>query len=114
MLACNKTITLVHRIKGTDGDTYRCYQIGSASWYNKLQTAVLDRGAREQRYTRVRFPSLPDGAQIAQGDFMVNGIVTHVSRESDMEGLDYFTILDISNNTRGGGVLLPHWSVIGR
>lgn len=114
MLACTKTITLIHHIKGTDGDTYTCHQITEASWYSKLQTALLDRGAKEQRYTRVRFPSLPSGVTMCEGDYLVNGTVTTITKEADLAGYEYCTILDISDNTRDGGVSLPHWSVMGK
>lgn len=114
MLACNKTITHVRHIKTANGDTYECTPIVNASWFSKLKTAVLDRGTREQRYTYVRFPRIPDGLKISAGDYIVNGIVDEIEKESDLEGLEYFTVLDIADNTRGGGVSLPHWSVVGR
>lgn len=114
MLACNKIVTHVKHVKTTDGDSYVCTQINNCSWFSKLKTAVLDRGTRAERFTYVRFPRLPDGLIISAGDFMVNGVITSVSKESDLEGTEYFTVLDIADNTRGGGVMLPHYSVVGR
>lgn len=114
MLACNKTLTHVHRVKGANSDEYVCTQIPNCSWFSKLRTSILDRGASMERYTYVRFPVLPDGVEIVKGDYMVNGVVTSITREKDLEGMEYFTILDIADNTRGGGVRLPHWSVVGQ
>ena len=114
MLACNKTLTHVHRVKSADGDSYVCTQIASCSWFSKLRSSIVDRGATLERYTYVRFPVLPDGVQIVKGDYFVNGIVDSIERESDLEGYEYFTILDVADNTRGGGVRLPHWAVTGR
>lgn len=114
MLACNKTVTLVHRVSDQDGDTYECTQIPSCSWYSVLRTSLVDHGQTKERYTYVRFPRLPDGAVMKHGDFLVNGIVTEVTRESDLEPFEYIVILDIANNTRGGGVRLPHWKVVGQ
>lgn len=114
MLACNKTLTLVHHVKGVDGDTYECHTIRNCSWFSKLRTNLTDRGATMERYTYVRFPSLPSGAVLCKGDFLVNGVVSDVFRPSDLAGMEYMTVLDISDNSRGGGVLLPHWSVIGQ
>lgn len=112
MLACNKTVTHVKRIKTQNGDAYECTPIYNASWFSKVKTAVLDRGVNEQRYTYCRFRHMPK--PIKAGDFIVNGVISSVSRESDLDGLEYFTVLDVADNTRGGGVRLPHYSVIGR
>lgn len=114
MLACNKVLTLVHRNRGQDGDTYVCTQIPSCSWFSTLRTSLVDHGATKERYTYARFPKLPNGAIMNHGDYLVNGIVTAIEKESDLEGREYMTILDIANNTRGGGVRLPHWKVIGQ
>lgn len=114
MLACNKTLTLVHHIKEQNGDRYECVLIPNCSWFSKLRSTLTDRGAMLQRYTQVRFPVMPIGAQIVKGDFIVNGVVSAVSRPSDLEGMEYFTVMDVADNTRGGGVMLPHWAVIGQ
>lgn len=114
MVACNKVLTLVHHIKSEDGDEYECTIIPSCSWFSRLRTSLTDRGAMMQRYTYVRFPKLPDGAKIEKGDFIVNGIVSAISRPSDLGGMEYMTVLDIADNTRGGGVMLPHWSIVGQ
>ena len=114
MLACNKAVTHVHHIKGQDSDTYVCTTIPNCSWFSKLKTAVLDRGTREQRYTYVRFPVLPEGLVISAGDYMVNGEISQITGMSDLEGYEFFTVLDFADNTRGGGVMLPHYSVVGR
>lgn len=114
MLACNKVLTLVHHIKTADGDAYECTAIPSCSWFSKLRTSLTDRGAIMQRYTYVRFPKLPTGAIIEKGDFLVNGAVNAVSRPADLDGMEYMTVMDIADNSRGGGVRLPHWSVIGQ
>lgn len=114
MLACNKTVTLVHRIKSADGDSYVCTTIPSCSWFSRQQAALVDKGVNVDHVTHVRFPSLPYGAIIEKGDYIVRGVVDHIEREKDLAGLEYFTVLDIADNTRGGGVRLPHWKVSGR
>ena len=114
MLACNKVLTLVHRVEGTDTDAYECYLIPNCSWYSTLRTSLVDHGVTKERYTYARFPRLPIGAVMRKGDFLVNGIVHEVSREKDLEGHEYITILDIAENSRGGGVRLPHWKVVGQ
>ena len=108
MLACNKTLTLVHHIKEQNGDRYECVLIPNCSWFSKLRSTLTDRGAMLQRYTQVRFPVMPIGAQI------VKGVVSAVSRPSDLDGMEYITVMDVADNTRGGGVMLPHWAVIGQ
>lgn len=46
MLACNKTVTLIHHEKGIDGDTYDCIVCNNASWFQKTTISTSADGAK--------------------------------------------------------------------
>ncbi len=108
MLMCNEIMTLVHHIKGNDTDTYTCTGIPNCSWYAKTKAVYTDQGMKYARIVKARFQSLPAGAVMARGDFIVRGTVTSVTKPSDLEGTEYAKIVEIGDNRRGTN---PHWTV---
>lgn len=110
-LACTETLTLVHHVKAKDADSYECYQINGASWYEKTQVAISADGAKPVNLITVRIPEaalpicLPEKL-----DFLVKGEISGVSKPADLKGSNYFQITAVSDNRRGS---LPHVKVSG-
>ena len=106
----SETVTLVHHIRGTDSDTYKCTLLKDVSWYETVQVSVSSDGGRTQSAVVCRIleknlpPNLPE-----LFDVIVRGPVESVTRPSDLEGLDAFTIKSITDNRRGN---IPHIKVV--
>ena len=116
MLACTETITLVQRKydKETDTDSYICTRIEGVSWFGKLVAAVESKGLRGETKVTVRIPeySMPE-VMIQRGDYIVRGAVETISKQADLDGLEYFSVLSVGNNRRSQRKDLRHWVVSG-
>lgn len=116
MLACTETITLVQRKydKETDTDSYICTRIEGVSWFGKLVAAVESKGLRGETKVTVRIPedSMPE-VMIQRGDYIVRGAVEAISKQADMEGLEYFSVLSVGDNRRSQRKDIRHWVVSG-
>lgn len=111
-LTCNKTVTLVHHIKGKDADTYECHIIDGASWYEKVQVSISSDGARPKNAIIARIPEKNLPKQLPEtSDFLVFGTVEAVSRPSDLKGIKHFQITSVSDNRLK--CLFPHVRVSG-
>ena len=112
LLLGNQTVTLVKHIKA-DTDTYACYRMSGASWFAKITITTSGDGAKPVNTYISRIPAecFPSGVQPAMGDYMVRGVVTAISKPSDLKGLDHFRITAVGANNRGG---LAHWRVDGQ
>lgn len=113
VLACTETVTLVHLLRGDDGDTYLCTVIHGASWYRKAVTAIDGDGARPVPVCKVRVPAenMPEGVTPAEGDYLVRGVLEEVRRApADFSGREYVLLTVAGDNRRGR---LPHWFLSG-
>lgn len=112
-LACTETVTLVHPLRGDDGDAYHCTVIHGASWYRKAVVAVDGDGARPVPVCKVRVPAehMPEGAVPEEGDYLVRGVLEEVHRApADLAGREYVLLTAVGDNRRGR---LPHWALSG-
>ena len=116
MLACTETIThiqLTHD-KETRTDFYTCTRIEGVSWFGKLIATPENKGLTGTVKVTVRIPEgkMPD-IVIKRGDFIVHGAVESIEKQSDLKGLEYFTVLSVGNNCRSKRKDLRHWAVSG-
>lgn len=109
---CSETVTLVHHVKEIDADTYACYPINGASWYEKVQVSTSSDGATPKSVIISRIPveNLPECLPEVS-DYLVYGSVAAVARPSDLRGMKYFKITSVSDNRHNR--LLPHVRVSG-
>lgn len=113
MLACTETVTLVHPVRGDDGDTYACTTIHGASWYQKAVVALDGDGAKPVPVCKVRVPAenMPDGISPEEGDYLVRGALDTVNRApADLADREYALITTVGDNRRGR---FPHWFLQG-
>lgn len=113
MLMCNETVTLVHLVRGDDGETYICTQVTGASWHGKAVTVPSTDGARIQNTYKVRIPAenMPSGVTPCTGDYLVRGSVSQVRQTpTDFSDRECFLISAVGDNRRGR---LQHWAVSG-
>lgn len=113
MLVCTETITHIHLRydKDADMDVYVCTVISGVSWHGKLVTAVESKGLTGATKVTVRIPEnvMPD-ITIKNGDYIVRGVVDGITKQADLSGREYFTVLSVGDNRRGN---LRHWAVSG-
>ena len=119
MLRTEEPLTLVHHIKGADGDTYTCTTV-QGSWYRQNLAAVTANGLQAARRVRCRVPtwnlgsaSLAALAALVPGDKILRG-------QADCpDGATFAalgrtqgaaTVLDVHDNTRGA---FPHYYLEG-
>jgi hypothetical protein len=116
MLACVETITLIQRKYDAtkDKETYICTHVHGVSWYGKLVATVESKGLRGETKVTVRIPedSMPE-VMIQRGDFIVRGTVETISKQADLDGLEYFSVLSVGDNCRSQRKDLRHWAVSG-
>lgn len=110
MLMCNQTVTLVHHVKGEDGDTYTCTTHENASWFKRNTITTSKDGAKPVNSFEVRIMGAEDISP-ALGDYVALGKVSNVSKPSDLAGLDHFRVTAIGDNRRGK---LAHWRLSGQ
>lgn len=113
MLMCIECVTLVHAVRGKDGESYTCTPIAGVSWYGKAVTVPSTDGARIQNTYKARIPAgnIPDGVTPCTGDYLVRGTVAQVTRApTDFADREYFLISAVGDNRRGR---LQHWAVSG-
>lgn len=111
MLACDKTITVVR----CDGEAYACTVIRGVSWFEKLQTAIQDKGLVSANTFTVRIPAgqLPEGFLPQTTDRVVLGeVATPITKPADLAACHYFTVKGVGDNRRGPG-RRPHVVVTG-
>lgn len=109
MLDCNKTITAVRYAN----EAYTCTAIEGVSWFEKLQTAVQDKGLAAVNTVSVRIPAgrLPADFFPACGDIVALGAITApITKPGDLSPYHYFTVEGVGDNRRGH---LPHVVVTG-
>lgn len=110
-LACDEIITLVCHAQSGDSDSYLCYTISGASWYEKTETAISADGAKPVNVIKVRIPESKLPPVFPEKlDYIVKGEVTGIERPADLKNETYFQITAISDNRRGR---LPHVLVSG-
>lgn len=112
LLMGDETITLVKHKKTDTSDAYVCYAMAGASWFASRTISTSADGAKPVNTFTVRIPGeyVPTGVSPETGDYIVKGVVTSVSRPSDLSGREHFRITAVGNNNRGN---LPHWRVSG-
>jgi hypothetical protein len=110
MLMCNQTVTLVHHVKGNDGDSYTCKTYSNASWFEKRGISTSKDGAAPSNTYEVRIMTREDISPSA-GDFVVLGAVANVAAPSDLAKHDHFRVTAIGDNRRGK---LAHWRLSGQ
>lgn len=109
MLMCDQTVTLVHHVKGDDGDTYTCTTFDNASWFARNTITTSGDGAQPVNTYEVRIMTKEDIAP-DMGDYVVLGAVESVSKPSDLVSYDHFRVTAIGDNRRGW---LAHWRLSG-
>ena len=110
MLMCDQTVTLVHHVKGDDGDTYTCTTHEKASWFKRNTITTSGDGAKPVNSYEVRIMGTEDISP-SLGDYVALGTVQNVSRPSDLSGVDHFRVTAIGDNRRG---TLAHWRLSGQ
>lgn len=113
MLVCTETVTLVHPVRGDDGDAYTCTVIKGASWYRKAVVALDGDGAKPVPVCKVRIPAedMPEGTAPEEGDYLVRGVLEAVQRApADFAGREYVLLSTVGDNRRGR---FPHWFLSG-
>lgn len=113
MLVCAETVTLVHPVRGDDGDAYICTVIHGASWYRKAVVVLDGDGAKPVPVCKVRIPAenMPDGAVPEEGDYLVRGVLEAVQRApADFSQREYVLLTTVGDNRRGR---YPHWFLSG-
>lgn len=110
-LACDELITLVCHVKDGDSDSYICYPISGASWYEKVSVALSGDGAKPVNTFKVRIPEAALPSCLPENlDFVVKGEISGISKPADLRGEIYFQVTAVSDNRRGR---LPHVLVSG-
>lgn len=107
---CDQTVTLVHHVKGNDGDTYTCTTYDNASWFTKQTISTSGDGAKPVNSYEVRIMTREDISP-SMGDYVVLGAVANVTAPSDLAKHDYFRVTAIGDNRRGW---LAHWRLSGQ
>ena len=113
VLMCNENLTLIQHIREADSDRYSCVAIQGGSWYRKLAVAISEAGAKPVNTCRSRIPAaaLPADVVPKEGDFLVRGSLTSVSKiPADLAGHDFILISSVGDNRRGK---FQHWAVSG-
>lgn len=109
MIACDQTITLIKHTAEKDSDTYSCTVVNGASWYAKTVISTSADGARPGNTYEVRIIGNADISP-APGDYVARGIVSNITKPSDLKAIEHFRITSVGDNRRGS---LPHWRVSG-
>ena len=80
----------------------------------ELVAAVETKGLRGETKVTVRIPedSMPE-VMIQRGDYIVRGAVETISKQADLDGLEYFSVLSVGDNRRSQRKDLRHWVVSG-
>lgn len=107
---CDQTVTLVHHVKGKDGDTYTCSTYDKASWFEKQTISTSGDGEKSVNSYEVRIMTRDDISP-STGDYVVKGAVASVAAPSDLAQRDYFRVTAIGDNRRGK---LAHWRLSGQ
>lgn len=111
MLACDKTITVVRYAE----EVYTCTVIQGVSWFEKLQTAIQDKGLVSANTFTVRIPAGQrlEGFLPQTTDKVVLGeVTTPITKPGDLAAYHYFTVEGVGDNRRGPGHR-PHVVVTG-
>lgn len=113
MLACTETITIVQLGYDStqDADVYQSWIVSGVSWFSKLVVGLDDKGLAGKFEFKVRIPvSVGLPTIIQPGDIIVHGNAGTVQKAADYKDMEYFIVLSIGDNRRGG---IPHWAVRG-
>lgn len=113
MLACTETVTLVHPIRGDNGDAYTCTVIHGASWYRKAVVALDGDGAKPVPVCKVRIPAeaMPVGVSPEEGDYLVREVLEAVQRApADFADREYVLLTTVGDNRRER---FQHWFLSG-
>lgn len=113
MLACTETITIVQLDYdvATDRDVYKSWIVSGVSWFSKLVVGLDGKGLAGKSAFKVRIPVSVDlPTVIKPGNIIVHGNAGAVQKSGDYEGMEFFTVLSVGDNRRGG---VPHWVVSG-
>lgn len=113
MLDCTETITIVQLgyDVATDKDIYKSWIVSGVSWFSKQVVGIDGKGLTGKSEFKVRVPAsvgLP--TVIKPGDIIVRGNAGIVKKSENYKGLEFFTVLSVGDNRRGG---IPHWAVRG-
>lgn len=109
MLECTQTVTLMHHVKGDDGDTYVCTTHSGASWFSHRAITSSGDGAKPSHSYEVRLMTTAD-ITVDEGDFVILGAHTGLTTPATLKGLQHFRINRIGDNRRG---MLAHWRLSG-
>ena len=110
MLMCDQTVTLVHHVKGKDGDTYTCSTYDGASWFAKQTISTSADGAKPANSYEVRIMTRED-ISLDMGDYVALGAVENITAPSDLAKHEHFRVTAIGDNRRGW---LSHWRLSGQ
>ncbi|WP_317853797.1 DUF6751 family protein [Chakrabartyella piscis] len=113
MLGADQTITIIQKSYDLeeDLDVYEAYSIEGVSWFSKMIAAVQDKGLTSGNTFVVRIPeSVELPCDIKIGDLVVHGVVSAITKQADLAGMEYFTVLSVGDNRRGK---LPHIAIKG-
>ena len=109
MLECTNTVTVVHHIKGADGDTYTCAVYDNASWFSRRTISTSGDGTKPANVYEVRIMVVEE-ITVSVGDYVALGAVNVVA-PSALAGYDHFRLTAVGDNRRGK---LAHWRLSGQ
>lgn len=111
MLACNETVTIIHKESDAIGGNYICTVVNGVSWYGKYGSVLSADGASPRAEYTVRIPARSMPQAIPQeGDLIVHGAVTdYCGKRSDLNAYEYFRAGFVGDNRRSAH--LTHWVV---
>lgn len=111
MLACNKTVTVIHHVKGTEKDSYTCaHYINMASWFKKVTISTAGDGAKPSNTYECRIMT-DDAIIVSPGDYVAFGVVENFTNIKELKNVDYFRVTAIGDNRRG---FMNHWRLSGQ
>ena len=108
MLACNETVTIIHKESDAIGGKYICTVVNGVSWYGKYGSVLSADGASPRAEYTVRIPARSMPQAIPQeGDLIVHGAVTdYCGKRSD---LNAYSVLGSSETTEDPHILHIGW-----
>lgn len=102
---CDQTVTLVHHVKGKDGDTYTCTTYSNASWFARQTISTSGDGAKPVNSYEVRIMTRDD-ISLDMGDYVVLGAFDNFEAPSDLDIGKVYTSADGRVFTAADGSLL--------
>lgn len=112
MQLCQDNITLIRPVRTQTTDTYLCYPIQDASFYQQSSSAQQGNGLTATGQIRIRIPetSMAEIDILPQiGDYIVKGTVEEMTGMRDIADFPHGKVRKVHDNRRQ---YCSHWAVI--